>query len=339
MVRGALAALAAALVLGLGGGGSLCAPRPAAADVNDLVMSRLATRITDDTGRVLAVVGQNLEFRALASQLGVVLAPHLLSPADTLGFAGFQFDADVSQTSIDSVQPYWRVLAGTRDPGGTNHIAHGAGVLRTVGMFARKGLWFPAPSFELGAGAVHLVGSTIWAAQVYGKFAVHEGFHDLPIPSIAVRGGVSRMMNQRELDLTIGSFDATVSRHFGIGGTWRLDPFAGYDLLLIVPRSQVIDATPDVDPLAPGNQMDVANNFVFGDQANITRQRFLLGAKLQYSVLQITLEAQLALAGSSVDSRPGATAACQPSSTTTNCNAPDTAASQTTISLSAGFDF
>ena len=93
MVRGALAALA---VLG-----TLAAPwppRPAAADQNDLVMSRLATRITDDTGRVLAVVGQNLEFRALASQLGVVLAPHLLAPADTLGFAGFQFDADVSQT-------------------------------------------------------------------------------------------------------------------------------------------------------------------------------------------------------------------------------------------------
>lgn len=334
MVRGALAA---ALLFGLGSW--LCSPRPAAADQNDLVMSRLATRITDDSGRVLAVVGQNLEFRALASQLGVVLAPHLLSPADTLGFAGFQFDADVSQTSIDSIQPYWRVLAGTRDPGGTNHIAHGAGVLRTVGMFARKGLWFPAPSFELGAGAIHLVGSTIWAAQLYGKFAVHEGFHDLPIPSIAVRGGVSRMMNQRELDLTIGSFDVTVSRHLGIGGTWRLDPFAGYDLLIIIPRSQVIDATPDVDSLAPGNQMDDANNFVFRDQANIVRQRLLLGAKLQYAILQITLEAQFALAGSSIDSRPGATAACQPGSTTTSCNARDTAASQTTLSLSAGFDF
>jgi hypothetical protein len=337
MVRGALAALAAALVLGVGG--SRCSPRPAAADQNDLVMSRLATRITDDTGRVLAVVGQNLEFRALASQLGVVLAPHLLSPADTLGFAGFQFDADVSQTSIDSIQPYWRVLAGTRDPGGMNHIAHGASVLRTVGMFAHKGLWLPAPSFELGAGAVHLVGSTIWAAQLYAKLAVHEGFHDLPIPSIAVRAGVSRMMNQRELDLTVGSFDVTVSRHFGIAGTWRLDPFAGYDLLVIVPRSQVIDATPDVDPLAAGNQMDVANNFVFLDQANILRQRFLLGAKLQYAVLQITLEAQFALAGSSIDNRPGTTAACQPNSLTTSCNARDTAASQITVSLSAGFDF
>jgi hypothetical protein len=336
MVRGARGPLAALTALIAG---SLCAPRLAAADENDLVMSRLATRITDSDGRVLAVVGQNLEFRALSSQLGVVLAPHLLTPADTLGFAGFQFSADVSQTTIDSLEPYWRVLAGTRDPGGTNRIAHGASSLRTVGLFAHKGLWLPAPSFELGAGAVHLVGSTIWAAQLYGKLAVHEGFHDLPIPSIAVRAGVSRMMNQRELDLTIGSFDVTVSRHFGISGTWRLDPFAGWNLLVIVPRSQVIDATPDVDPLDPGNQMDVANNFVFRDQSSITRQRLLVGTKLQYAVLQLTLEAQFALAGSSVDSHPGATMACQPGSTTTNCNARDTAASQTTLSLSAGFDF
>jgi hypothetical protein len=78
---------------------------------------------------------------------------------------------------------------------------------------------------------------------------------------------------------------------------------------------------------------------VFRDQANITRQRFLLGTKLQYAVLQITVEAQFALAGSSVDSRPGTTMACQPSSTTTSCNARDTAASQTTLSVSAGFDF
>src|ERR1041385_1296856 len=227
MVRGALVALGALATLG-----AVFPARPAAADPNDLVMSRLATRITDDTGRVLSVVGENLEFRALASQLGVVLAPHLLSPADTLGFGGFQFDLDVSQTAIDSLQPYWRVLAGSRDPTGTNRLAHGAGVMRTIGLFAHKGL---VPAFELGAGAVHLIDSTTWAAQFYGKLGVHEGYHDLPIPSVSLRGAVSRMMNQRELDLTVASLDLTVSKHFGIAGTWRLDPFAGYDLLLIEP--------------------------------------------------------------------------------------------------------
>src|SRR5262245_34908999 len=102
MLRGALFALA---VMGVCPLGRLA--RPAAADSNDLVMSRLATRLVDE-GRVVSVVGQNLEFRAMSSQLGVVLAPRLLTPADTLGFGGFQFVVDGSSTVIDDAQPYWR---------------------------------------------------------------------------------------------------------------------------------------------------------------------------------------------------------------------------------------
>lgn len=325
MVRGALTALTL-----------VCMSRLAAADPNDLVLARLATRITSSTGQLTGVVGESLELRALASQLGVVLAPHLLTPADTLGFGGFQFDVSASQTTIDGKQPYWRALAGNTDP-----VNGGGGpkMLRTIGLFAHKGLWFPIPSFELGVGAVHLVDSTTWTGQVYAKVGLHEGYHDLPIPSLAVRGAVSRMMNQRELDLTVASLDVTVSKHFGIGGTWRFDPFVGWDLLMIIPRSEVIDATPNIDPLQMGSEMDVNNNFVFKDQATIYRHRILAGAKFQYSVVQLTIEAQYALAGSSVDDRLGTSDACQPGSDTTNCDAKDTAAAQTTVSVSAGFDF
>lgn len=328
MIRGALTALAL-----------VCVSRPAAADPNDLVLSRLATRLTDNNGQLTGVVGENLELRALASQLGVVLAPHLLTPADTLGFGGFQFDVSASQTTIDSRQPYWRARAGSPDPSGTMGVANGPQVLRTIGLFAHKGLWFPVPSFELGAGAVHLIDATTWTGQVYAKIGLHEGYHELPIPSLAVRGAVSRMMNQRELDLTIASIDVTISKHFGIGGTWRFDPFAGWDLLLIIPRSEVIEATPNIDPLQPGSEMDANNNFVFKDQATIFRHRILVGAKFQYYVLQFTIEGQFALAGTSVDDRTGTSDACQPNSATSNCDAKDTAKAQTTLSVSAGFDF
>ena len=74
----------------------------AAADPNDLVLSRLGTRLTDSTGNLVGVVGQNLEFRELASQLGVVLAPHLLTPADSIGFSGFQMTVDYASTTIRS---------------------------------------------------------------------------------------------------------------------------------------------------------------------------------------------------------------------------------------------
>ncbi|MEO8702716.1 MAG: hypothetical protein ABI867_21915 [Kofleriaceae bacterium] len=316
----------------------LAVPRVAAADGNDLVLSRLATQMDDGAGGV-RFVPQNAELRSLASQLGVVLAPHMLTPADTLGFGGFQLTVDYAATTIDPDAAYWRAREGSPDPTGAGGQSHGPGSLSTVGFFARKGMWFPAPAFEVGAGAIHLVDSNIWTGQLYAKLALHEGYHQLPLPSLAVRGAVSRMMSQRELDLTVASIDVIVSKHFGIGGTWRLDPFVGWNVLLIIPRSEVIDPTPQIDSLVPGNEADAQLDFVFRDQDNIVRQRFVVGTKLQYYIFQLTLEASFALAGSSVDDRPGVTDACMPNSTTTVCDSKDAAKSQRTLSMSLGVDF
>ena len=301
---------------------------PAAADPNDLVLSRLSTPVMDSSGKQVGVVGDSLAFRELSSQLGVVLAPHLLTPADTIGFGGFQFSVDYATTTIDQTAGYWRALEGSAPA-----------MMRTVGFFVRKGMWFPVPSIEFGGGAIHLIDSHAWAANMYAKFSLHEGYHDLPLPSLAVRGAVSRVMTQEQLDLTVASVDVLVSKHFGIGSTWRFDPYLGGNALIIVPRSEVIDATPNVDQLQMGNEADSFNSFVFHDQANIYRNRIIVGAKLQYYVFQLTLEAQFALAGTSSDSRAGVTDPCTPMSTTANCIATDAAAAQRTLALSAGFDF
>lgn len=307
----------------------LIAPSTAAADSNDLIISRLATRIMDGNGQLTNVVGQNREFRALASQLGVVLAPRMLTSADTIGFGGFQFSVDYATTTIDPSGEYWRALERATAPG----------YMSTIGLFARKGMWFPVPSFEVGVGAVHLLDSSTWTGQLYAKLGLHEGYRALPLPSVAVRGAVSRMMQQRDLDMTIASLDVTVSKAIGIGGTWRLDPYAGWNLLMIVPRSEVIDPTPHINSLEPGNEMDSELNFVFREQDTIFRHRFLVGAKFKYYVFHITLEAQFALAGSSVDDRAGTDVVCVPDSTTASCDATDTAKAQRTLSASAGFDF
>jgi hypothetical protein len=300
----------------------------ARADTNDLVLSRLGTAHLDSTGRIVSVTGQNLELRELSSQLGVVLAPVLSTPADSIGFSGFQLTVDYASTTIDHGAPYWRALEGKP-----------SGMMQTVGFFARKGMWFPLPSIELGVGAVHLVDSHIWAGQLYTKLSLHEGYHDLPIPSVSVRGAVSRMMAQRELDLTIASLDVSVSKHFGIGGTWRLDPFAGWNLLMIVPRSGVIEGTPSIDPLEMNQLYDTSNDFTFKDQSTILRHRLFVGAKLQYDRFVLVLQAQRALAGSSTDDRRGTTTPCAPSSDTTMCAAHDDTGAQTTYSLSAGLEF
>ncbi len=311
----------------------LALPAVASADDNDLVLGRLTNPTM--VGGTTRYVPQNSELRGLASELGVVLAPHLLTPADTLGFGGFQLTVDVSTTQINPDAPYWR--ARQADAGDGSAVV--PGTLRTVGFFARKGLWLPIPSFEVGAGAVHLVDSRIWTGQLYAKFALVEGFHELPLPSVSVRGGVSRMMTQHELDLTVASLDIAVSKHLGIGGTWRLDPFAGYNLLVIVPRSEVIDPTPNVDQLVPGNELDSESSFVFREQDNIYRNRFFVGAKAQFSVIELTLEATFALAGHSTDDQSGTSEPCTSTATSVLCDAKDSADAQRTLSLSAGIDF
>jgi hypothetical protein len=326
----AAALLAAALVALLGSG-------PAGAGDNDLVLSRLGDVVLDAGGMPVDAVGSSGEFRSLASELGVVLAPRLTQPADTLGFGGFQFTADLALTQVHTGRPYWRALRGSPDPSSPS-AGHGGDFMTTVGLFARKGIWLPAPSFEIGIGAVHLTGSTMWAGQLYGKLALIEGYHDLPLPSLALRGGVSRMMGSDQLDLTVVSVDAAISKELGVAGTFKLAPFLGWNLLVIVPRSQVIDKTPHIDPLAQPD--DIAMNFVFPDQDEILRQRFFGGIKLQYHVFTLGFEGALALAGRSVDDRGGTDLDCDAApDPTASCDAPDRAGQQTTFTITAGFDF
>ncbi len=312
---------------------------PAHAGDNDLVMSRLGDITTDAMGNPTDVIGSNLLFRSLASELGVVFAPRIMSPADTLGFGGFQFTVDMAATSITNDAAYWKVLESSPNPGGTD-VSHGNRLMPTIGFFARKGIWLPLPSFEIGLGAVHLLDSNMWAAQGYAKFAVHEGFHDLPLPSAAVRGGVSRVMGTDQIDLTVASLDLSISKDMGYAGTLTWSPYAGWNALWIIPRSEVIDKTPHIS--TRDEPRDINMNFAFKDQQNILRHRFFGGIKLQYYVFQIAFEGQLTLAGSSVDDRSGTDMNCadvDPTRPTTRCDAKDLSKLQETYTVSVGFDF
>src|SRR5262245_47023892 len=86
---------------------------PARADDNDLALSRFATAAQPDMNGNIPIGGVRLDaaanskFRSLASELGVVLAPKLLSPADTIGFGGFQFSFEYSLTHISNTADYW----------------------------------------------------------------------------------------------------------------------------------------------------------------------------------------------------------------------------------------
>ncbi len=316
---------------------ALLAAGPAQAGDNDLVLARLGTVVMDDGGTPVDAVGDSADFRSLASELGVVLAPRLTQPADTLGFGGFQFTADVALTRVHTDRPYWRALVSSPDPSDPTAV-HGDDYMTTIGVFARKGIWLPAPSFEIGIGAVHLAASEMWAAQMYAKLALIEGYHDLPIPSLALRAGASRMMGSDQLDLTVASFDLSVSREVGVGGTFNVSPYLGWNLLVIVPRSEVIDKTPNVDSVA--EPADAAMDFNFVEQDDIVRNRLFGGLLLRYYVFTLGLEGAIAFAGTSLDDRSGTDVRCTDTpEPTARCDSADASGSQASFTVTAGFDF
>ncbi len=297
------------------------------------------------TGRIQSVsfdAGAEGRFRSLMSELGVVMAPRLSVPADTLGFSGFQVSAEVGTTRISRDEAFWNGVEGVSSQ--NTSASRPPQWLTTVGVFIRKGIWLPLPAFEVGTGVMHLLESQLVAWQGYAKFALHEGFHDWPIPSFAVRGSVSHLTGTDQARMTIGAVDLLLSKQFGVAGTVRLEPFAGWSSLFIHARSGVIDATPSCDAFATrsaavgqmlgdycaeaqrGTGNDLAANFTFPDQDVITRNRFFGGVKVKFAAAFLTAQYELTPGGRSRDEQ-------KPN------GAIDSSGTQTGVSLAGGFDF
>jgi hypothetical protein len=287
-------------------------------------------------------------YRSLMSELGVVVAPRLMTPADTLGYAGFQFSAELGVTSINNNRkvngdasgiPYWNGIQGVTasDP----NAARPSSSLTTVGGFVRKGL---LPAVEFGAGAVDILGSHMYAMQGYVKIALQEGFHDWVLPSFSVRGSASQLLGTDQVNLTVWGVDVLASKAFSIGGTARIEPYLGWNYLFIDARSGVIDTTPGCDAYLQhqtaagasppgtcqaannGTWNDLNNNFTFASQDVITRSRWFGGFKLKLSVVFVAAEFDFVQAGSSA-------------SNNTKIDATDSSGSQESFNLSAGLDF
>jgi hypothetical protein len=282
---------------------------------NDLNLSKLLQPYVDANGRVTDPTGANSAFRSLMSQMGMVFAPMFHSPAETTGYSGFALSAKYGATTIHDKADYWR-NGVNQDPDP---------VMSTLALEVRKGIWFPIPSFELGAGLTHLAGSHLFTLNAFAKFSIHEDFHHWPTPAAALRFSAARMFGTSHVDLTVLSLDASISKSFGVAGTMNFTPYLGYNVLWIIADSQVIDATPGRDSLQcslpgadcantgadfnapiPNGQFctsaDCGANYVFDDQSAILRHRIFIGLRMIYYRFVLTLEAAWALKGNSADS-------------------------------------
>ncbi|KIG12382.1 hypothetical protein DB30_01504 [Enhygromyxa salina] len=224
----------------------------------------------------------------------MLMAPKPIDPADSLGLSGFAVSADVTINTLSGDADYWRDT--TR--GSPNNVAP------SLQIMGRKGLW---PGIEIGAGATHLLDSRMWTISGYGKVALHEGFHHLPIPSIALRGMFSRLLGSRDLDMTTISVGASLSHVFGVGSTFNITPYAGYDALMVFSRTGILDSTPGHDEFSEGSVpcdngdpgCSLQSEFVFRQQDVILRHRPYVGMRFIFSVLRIGLEAMFVPPGGS----------------------------------------
>ncbi|MCH9681426.1 MAG: hypothetical protein K0V04_08335 [Deltaproteobacteria bacterium] len=274
-------------------------PSTAHAGKYDLDLTPLGS--IEQQGDSTVIIQDNAAFRSLSSQLGTLIAPKPVDPADSLGLSGFAVSADFSVNTISGGEDYWR---NTSD-GADNAVP-------TMQIMGRKGLW---PGIEVGAGATHVFDSRMWALTGYGKIAFHEGFHHLPIPSIAIRGSFSRLLGAKDFNMTTAAPAVTISHLFGLGKSFSLTPYVGYEALIILSRSQVLDASPACDeypdayneapadcdfPAGDPNAINKpASEFVFDNGGAIVRHRPHLGVRVIFSVIRIGLEAMIVPQGSS----------------------------------------
>jgi hypothetical protein len=219
---------------------------------NDLNLAGLVIRSAQPTFDRVLHTGL---FRQLVTELGVAIAPHFTSPAETTGFLGFEVGFATSITNIHQDADYWRFARRTDESADT--------VLAMTTLHIRKGLPL---FFEIGGNASWIANSEMWALGLEVKWALNEGFYY--IPDVALRGSVNVLVGARDLTLVTSGFDLSLSKAFAVGGAATLTPYAGYNFLVISASSHVLDPT-------PMEALDIENNFVFSNETLWTHRVFV----------------------------------------------------------------
>ncbi|MFE8601710.1 hypothetical protein [Archangium violaceum] len=171
----------------------------------------------------------NGDFRAFARTFAAVMTSANLMPPETLGHAGFSLNAELSVIGLPTPG---------REDGQVTIPTEGAltNPLLLPSVHVRKGLPF---SFELGARVGWIDRSSMFAATGELKWAVNEGFTWLP--DVAVRAHVTRLMGNKDFDLTAAGLDFGVGKQFPLGGMVTLTPYGGLDLTGVAASTDTLD--------------------------------------------------------------------------------------------------
>jgi hypothetical protein len=218
----------------------VCGPA-AYADRNDLQLTQLGN---PDPGEVGFNPEANGDFRAFARTFAAVISSTNLMPPETLGHAGFSVNAELGVIGLPSPgREDGQVLLPTERPQ--------TGSLLVPSVHVRKGLPF---SLELGTRIGWIDRSSMFTATGELKWAVNEGFTWLP--DIGVRAHVTRLLGNKDFNLTAAGLDVGVGKQFPLGGMVTLTPYGGLDFVGVAASSDTLDFQQD-RPL--GGTLDSTN--------------------------------------------------------------------------------
>lgn len=241
---------------------ALAASTHAAAAANDVNLLRLVRDGAPD----------NDGFHSLVRELGVVMTPTSLQPAETTGQSGFDFGLDYTFHTMRFDKAYWQ---SARENPATP-------LLMTLGARARKGFVLPVPlTSEVEFGAQWLIDSQLLSMGTNIRVALNEGFRF--IPDIAVQAGINRMVGNKDLDLLTVTAGGQISKGFGVMGSFNLCPFVGYQSIWVNGSSRIIDT-------GPADAANVSDNVVFAQVpiAANRMDRVSFGLRFQAAVVHIT---------------------------------------------------
>jgi hypothetical protein len=260
----------------------------AAADPYDYQIYKLGNPVAGGTGYAEAA---NANFRTFVRYLAAGLASSNLAPPETLGHSGMAVSAELS------------VPMFTND-----------GTLPTEGKYSGPGMLIPSVhirkglplSFELGAKMGWVEKSRMGVGTIELKWAVNEGFTYLP--DIAVRGSITKLINSRDFDVTVGGLDLGIGKQFAIGGMITFTPYVGWNLLFVGASSNNVDFNPGRSPAQaddPAAQFTDIYTYDNLQAAQNSHNRFYGGLRFRGGPLVLTAELSYSVIGKFKDSNTG----------------------------------
>ncbi len=209
---------------------------PALAGPNDIELSGLV----DKQDLTNPVVRQE-DFRLLVRELGLIFTPSSIQPAETTGISGFDFALTYGFHPVNVDKPYWQDALEEK----------GVRLPMTIGATARKGFVLPIPlASEVELGAQYLIESQMVNLGANIRVALNEGFTGnhwwIFIPDIAVETGINRVVGSDDLDLVTATAGGSISKGFGVFGSFNLTPYVAYKSIFVNASTRIIDANPDV---------------------------------------------------------------------------------------------